>query len=218
MQYPRALVLPILLGAAVLTAPATALAQQYYLDLHVGYNIVDDGDLEYGPTIPVSYEPRPALGGSFGYLAQSGFRLEAELGWRGNDLDKVAGNNDAGRFTSLSLMVNALYELGIGGRGSYGLGAASPLRPYIGLGGGGVRHTLEVIPSLGAAPVIDDQAYALAYQGIVGVGIEVAENATLTLDYRYFVSENIKFADASATPFEIDTVQSAFMFGLRTTF
>jgi len=218
MEHLRTLILPALLGLAVQVAPVAASAQQYYIDLHVGYNLVDDGDLEYDPDVPTSYEHRPAFGGAFGYLAQSGFRVESELSWRGNDVDKVSGANDAGRLTSLSLMVNALYELEIGGAGTYGLGSTTPLRPYIGVGGGGARYTLERVPSLAAAPVTDDQTYALAYQGIIGLGIEIAEHAMLTLDYRYLVSENIKFTDASATPFEIDAVQSTFMLGLRTTF
>ena len=218
MKHLRSLIFPALLGAAVLLAPLDAWAQEYYLDLHVGYNIVDDGDFEYGIDVPVSYEHRPAFGGAFGHLAQNGFRIEGELSWRGNDVDTAAGANDAGRLTSLNLMVNALYELEIGDTGAYGLGSTTPLRPYIGLGGGGARYTLEVIPSLAAAPVIDDRTYALAYQGIIGLGIEIAEHATLTLDYRYLVSENVKFNDATATPFEIDLVQSTFMLGLRTTF
>lgn len=218
MPHRRLILLYALLAGAVQLVPDAASAQQYYMDLHIGYNVVDDGDLEFGPDIPTSYEHRPAFGGAFGYLAQSGVRIEGELSWRGNDVDKVAGANDAGRLTGLALMINALYELDIGNTGMYGLGATTPLRPYIGIGGGGARYTLEVIPDLAAAPAVDDQTYALAYQGIVGFGIEIAENAMLTFDYRYLVSENIKFTDASATPFEIDAVQSTFMLGLRTVF
>jgi opacity protein-like surface antigen len=218
MEHLRTLAFPALLGLAVLGAPPAASAQEYYLDLHVGYNIVDDGDLEYGVDIPVSYEHQPAFGGSFGHRGQTGFRIEGELSWRGNDVDKVAGANDAGRLTSLNLMINALYELEIGGTGDYGLGSTTPLRPYIGIGGGGARYSLEVVDDLAAPPLIDDQTYALAYQGIIGLGIEIAGNAMLTFDYRYLVSENVKFTDASATPFEIDFVQSTFMLGLRTAF
>jgi opacity protein-like surface antigen len=218
MKRTRTLILPVLLGLAVQFAPTATWAQQYYLDLHIGYNIVDDGDFEYGVDVPVSYEHRPAFGGGFGYLAQNGIRVEGELTWRGNDVDKVAGLNDAGRLTSLSVMVNMLYELEIGAGGAYGLGSDTPLRPYIGIGGGGARYTLEVIPNLAAAPVIDDQTYALAYQGIVGLGIAIAEHSMLTFDYRYVVSENVEFTDATATPLEVDLVQSTFMLGLRTTF
>ena len=218
MEHLGRFAAPVLISLAVQAAPMTVAAQQYYMDLHVGYNIVDDGDLEFNPDIPTSYEHRPAFGGAFGHLGQNGLRIEGELSWRGNDVDKVAGASDAGRLTSLNLMINALYELQIGGAGAYGLGPTTPLRPYIGIGGGGARYTLDIIPDLAAAPAVDDKTYALAYQGIIGLGIEIAEHAMLTFDYRYVVSENVKFTDATATPFEIDLVQSTFMLGLRTTF
>lgn len=218
MKHARWIIFSILTGLAVQLAPGTALAQQYYLSLHVGYNMVDEGDLEFGPDVAASYEDRPAFGGAFGYIGQGGLRIEGELSWRGNDLDTVAGSNDAGRLTSLNLMINALYEIQIGGGGAYGLAPTSPLRPYFGIGAGGGQYTLEAIPSLAAAPVIDDQAYALAYQGIIGLGFEIAERAMLTFDYRYLVAENIKLADATATPFEIDAAQSTFMLGLRAMF
>ncbi len=218
MKHIRRLILPALLGLAIQFAPTAPSAQQYYLDLHIGYNIVDDGDFDYGVDVPVSYEHRPAFGGAFGYLARNGFRVEGELTWRGNDVDKVAGLNDAGRLTSLGLMVNMLYELEIGAGGAYGLGSQTPLRPYIGVGGGGARYTLEAISDLALPPQIDDQTYALSYQGIIGLGIEIAEHSMLTFDYRYLVSENAKFTDATATPLEVDFIQSTFMLGLRTEF
>jgi len=219
MKHVRTIIVSTLLGFAAQLVPAAGLAQDgYYVDLHVGYNIVDGGDFEFAPDVPVSYEQRAAFGGAFGHLAPNGFRIEGELSWRGNDVDKVAGSNDAGRMTSLNLMVNALYELQIGGRGAYALGPTTPLRPYVGIGGGGGRYTLEAVSNLAAAPDVDDQAYALAYQGIVGLGIAFAQNAMLTFDYRYIVTENIEFTDATATPFEVDSVQSTFMLGLRTTF
>ncbi|UCH75266.1 MAG: outer membrane beta-barrel protein [Rhodospirillales bacterium] len=218
MRHPAKIGFSALLGLAVQLLPVEALAQEFYVDLHIGYNIVDDGDPEFSPDIPTSYEHRPGFGGTFGYLSENNVRIESELTWRGNDVDKVAGTNDAGRMTNLNLMLNLLYELEIGGGGRYGLGRRTPLRPYIGIGGGGGRYTLEIVPNLAAAPLVDDKSYALSYQGIVGLGIEIAESAMLTLDYRYLVSENVKFTDASATPFEVDFVQSTFMLGLRTSF
>lgn len=62
-------ILPVLLAAALLSGMSAARAQEYYMDLHVGYNIVDNGDLEYAAgTLSAGYEQRPAFGGSFGYL------------------------------------------------------------------------------------------------------------------------------------------------------
>ena len=214
-------ILPVLLAAALLSGMSAARAQEYYMDLHVGYNIVDNGDLEYAAgTLSAGYEQRPAFGGSFGYLDQSGFRIEGELTHRGNDIDRIAGANVKGRLTSLALMVNMLYELRIGGGSGngYGSGSESPLRPYIGLGGGGARYTMEAADNLAAANIIDDTTYGLVYQGILGIGVEVTDTALVTLDFRYLVSDNVKFNEEAGLPFEIDVIQATAMFGLRTTF
>ncbi len=219
-RHSKRIALAAVLGAAILAAAPAAWAQSYYLDLHVGYNLVDDGDFEDPATTTASYEQRPAFGGSFGFIGHDGFRIEGELSWRGNDLDTLAGGPADGRLSSLGVMVNLLYELQIGG-GGYGGGfggGASPLRPYIGIGGGGARYDLEVVQTLGAAPVVDDQVYALGYQGIIGVGVDISEKAVMTLDYRYLVAENVGFTDSGGAPFEIDLVQSTVMLGLRTAF
>lgn len=221
MKRLKIAVFPALLAAALLSATSAARAQEFYLDLHVGYNIVDNGDLEYDAgTLSTGYEQRPAFGGSFGYLDQSGFRIEGELTYRNNDINYIDGVNVKGQLTSMGLMVNMLYELRIGsGSGSaYGSGATSPLRPYIGIGGGGARFTMEAADSLVTGNVIDDTTYGLAYQGILGFGVEVTDTALVTLDFRYLVSDNVKFTDEFGTAFEVDAIQATAMFGLRTTF
>lgn len=112
-------------------------------------------------------------------------------------------------------MVNALFELQLGG-GIYGGG--SPLRPYLGVGGGGARVALADVTFDLATTTFNDFDCVPAYQFIGGVGLEVTENAFLTLDYRYFVAEDVEMSDTVGTPFEMDTVQSTFMIGLRTSF
>lgn len=214
----KAIFFPVLLIVAVLAGPMVAQAQETYMALHVGYNLVVDGDLEAPGVVSTSYEDRSSFAGSYGYMSDSGFRVEGELGWRANDVGAVAGTAVAGRLTTLSLMVNVLYEGEIGGGSRYGLRSGTSVRPYIGLGAGGGQFSLDVIPVLGAAATIDDQVYALAWQGIVGLGFGIGGGSVLTLDYRYFAAENIGMTDAAATPVEIDSVQSTFMVGLRTAF
>lgn len=48
--------------------------------------------------------------------------------------------------------------------------------------------------------------------------MEVTDTALVTLDFRYLVSDNVKFNDEAGLPFEIDVIQATAMFGLRTTF
>lgn len=221
MKRLKVAVFPALFAVAQLSGTSGARAQEYYMDLHVGYNIVDNGDLEYeAATFSAGYEQRPAFGGSFGYLDQSDFRIEGELTYRDNDINYIDGASVKGRMTSTALMVNMLYELRIGsGSGyAYGSGSESPLRPYIGIGGGGARYTMEATDNLATGDVIDDTTYGLVYQGILGLGVEVTETALVTLDFRYLVSDNVKFSDVAGTAFEVDAIQATAMFGLRTTF
>jgi hypothetical protein len=209
------------LATALLSGMSAARAQDYYMDLHVGYNIVDSGDLEYdAATASTGYEQRPAFGGSFGYLDPGGFRIEGEMTYRDNDISYIDGANAKGQLTSMALMVNMFYELRIGGGSGYGYGTGSesPLRPYIGVGGGGARFTMDATDNLAAAAVIDDITYGVMYQGILGLGVEITETALVTLDFRYIVSDNVKFSDEAGTAFEVDAVQATAMLGLRTTF
>lgn len=219
MTEYRIAVSAVTVAALLILGAPVASAQNYYMDVHVGYNIVDSGDLEYAAgTSSVGYEQRPAFGGSFGYFDPSGMRIEGELTYRNNDIDYVGGVRNKGNLAGLGLMVNAIYELQIGGGYGYGRGSDNPLRPYIGVGGGGVRYTINSTDNLAAADVVDDMAYALAYQGIVGVGVAVSETALISLDFRYVVSDNVKFADVAGNAFEMDVIQASAMFGLRTLF
>ncbi len=209
------------LAIALLSGMSAARAQDYYMDLHVGYNMVDSGDLEYDTgSISTGYEQRAAFGGSFGYVDPGGFRIESEMTFRSNDINYIDTFNAKGQLTSFSAMINMFYELQIGsGSGyAYSLGSESPFRPYIGVGAGGVRYTLDAAVDLAAADIIDDTTYGLAYQGILGLGVEVTESTLVTLDFRYIVSENVKFRDVAGAKFKVDSNQATAMFGLRSTF
>lgn len=77
---------------------------------------------------------------------------------------------------------------------------------------------MDAAVDLAAGDIIDDATYGAVYQGILGLGVEVTETTPVTLDFRYLVSENVKFRDAAGAKFEIDSNQATAMFGLRTAF
>lgn len=214
----RALPIFLLAFAGLVAAPHAALAQSKYFDLHIGYNYVIDGDWDAdGAVESVSYDSQPAFGGSFGYMAGNGFRIEAELTYRSNDIGSVSGTPVAGKLNTLSFMVNALYELRFGDSGGL-YGSASPLRPYFGLGVGGVRASLEDVAEILGTTVIDDSANGFAYQFIGGLGVELTPTTLITVDYRYMIADNLNMTTVGGMAFEVDSAHATIMVGLRTNF
>lgn len=198
----------VLTAAMLALLPRVAVAQGGYLEMHAGYNYVDMDDAEF--------DAAAMVGGTLGYMHDSGFRIEGEFSYRGNDIAKLGGADAGGHFTTASLMLNILYEYKPGGGGIYGGG--SLFSPYIGVGGGGARMALEDITFDLVLISVDDVDYVLAYQFIGGVAVETFENVVLTLDYRYIRTENIGMTDEFGTSFEFDSNQSTFMIGLRSSF
>ena len=204
--------------AGLVTTSHTVLAQSKYFDLHIGYNYVVDGDWDTaGVTESVSYDSQPAFGGSFGYLAGNGLRIEGELTYRVNDIESAGGTLTAGKLNTLSFMVNALYELRFGDSGGL-YGSSSALRPYIGLGGGGVRVSLADVAEVLGTTLIDDSANGFAYQFIGGLGVELTPTTLITVDYRYMIADNLDMDTVAGVPFEIDSAYSTIIVGLRTNF
>ena len=149
---------------------------------------------------------------SLGYAFASGLRIEGEGGYLENCFTemnvKTPGTLEllgpapsgetkiSGHFSALTLMLNAFYDVKIGGG----------VVPYLG-GGLGVAR-LSVDKSLRGAPspgrsLIDDDDYVFAYQ--VGAGLSYKVGAlggglpevTVSLDYRYMSAfDDPKFKEA----------------------
>jgi outer membrane protein OmpA-like peptidoglycan-associated protein len=118
-----------------------------------------------------------AVLGQFGY----GFgplRVEGELGWRSNGVDKVRQpfNNDqgGGNLDASSLMGNIYYDIATGTR----------ITPYIGVGAGGIDVNADSLRANGTTFSNNDHIDP-AYQGIVGASYALDDNLSLKADYRY---------------------------------
>src|SRR5690242_15606755 len=104
--------------ALLCTASATAMAQQtsgFYLGIGGGANWARDADVSgAGLDTDAKYDTGWAALGTAGYGFGNGLRLELELGYRDNDIDKVNGVAGAGGSTNVwSGMVNALYDINV---------------------------------------------------------------------------------------------------------
>lgn len=151
-----------------------------------------DGDL--------SYNNGYAFTGAIGkYLGD--FRLEGEISYRRNDpdfltlrTDTIAGStlleNAAAKLeveqSSLGFMINGLYDFKNN----------SKFTPFV-LGGIGVSlQTLDISRILTTATFYDESDTVIAFQAGGGISYAVAKNNHITLQYRYFGSEDPEFDDS----------------------
>jgi len=173
--------------AATALVPAELSAQQtngWYVGGGLGLNWLRDADVQGGA---VNSKAEFNTGGagilSLGYGLGNGFRLEGELGYRRNSVDKVAGVDGDGNVSQWSMMGNALYDFNTG----------TAFTPYVGAGLGGVRVNVNDARTFTGGRTIDDSDTVFAYQGIAGIAYSIAPQWKVDLGYRYFASADPSF-------------------------
>jgi len=174
--------------AASALAPLEASAQQtsgWYVGGGLGANWLRDSDVGGGGVATSKAEFDTGWAGilSGGYGLGNGIRLELELGYRNNDVDKVAGASGRGDVTQWSLMGNAIYDFATG----------TAFTPYVGIGLGGVRVDVDGGGTFAGGRTISDDDTVFAYQGLLGVAYAIAPQWKLDLGYRYFASADPSF-------------------------
>jgi opacity protein-like surface antigen len=180
-----------------------------YAGLHGGLNFTHETDVtEPVPFyIDTTFEVGGAFGGFFGYQLDNGIRFEGELTLRANGIDEVDGFPLDGDVSSVAFMGNLLYEFPTG----------PSIRPYLGLGVGFANVAMNDL-SFGSFTFIDDDDTVFAYQFIGGIGIPLSPILTLTVDYRFFATEDPKFVDFAADVIEIEYQNSTVLVGIRSLF
>jgi len=174
-----------------------------YISGNFGAVIVNDSDIDDGfDTGEFSYDTGFVFVAALGTSLQNDTRVEAEFGYRKNDLDeiKVDGFGSAdidGDFTTTSLMGNAYYDFSTEGSFS----------PYIGAGLG-YANVEGDLDDFG-----DEDDNVFAYQLILGGSFASSETLSVDLQYRYFATEDPEFDG-------LDSEYSShnFMIGLRNSF
>ncbi len=210
----------VLAQAILVLTPAVATAQESYIGLWAGYNLADDNDWRSTTTTSaVQHEPGMAVAMTLGRQTDGGLRFEGELAYRISSIDRLGNLSVDGQVDKLTAMVNFIYEFNTGGERIYGysLGGGSPIRPYIGLGGGGALvHIADV--SFGGSPIVNDSEFGFAYQGIAGIGFEITPESILTFDIRYVGVPEIGFTSGNSTGFDAEFVDWTATIGLRSHF
>lgn len=187
---------------------AQAAEDGFYIGAAAGVNIARDSEFDTIAGQPdASYDTGFTGLASAGYGLGTGLRLEGELGFRGNDIDDVAGVAGSGDVSALTVMGNVLYDIDLGSR----------VTPYVGIGVGVARVDFDGVSPVGGSAVDDDDT-AFAYQGIVGAAYEISDRFKLTLDYRYLAAPSVDLTTSAGASADSEYRSHNFMIGLRFSF
>lgn len=173
-------ILPLFLAMT----PAALAGEGWYVSLEGGGSKVDSWDYVHGsaaaPGTP-SVANRSTFDGGWAALGSVGFarqnwRLELEGSFRRNGLARHENGGlvvDAdGHLTEYAAMFNVIHDVTL----------AQGLSLAVGLGAGGDHANLETAVADGP---IDADAWRFAYQGVLGLNVDVTDRLSLFATYRY---------------------------------
>lgn len=239
----------LLAAASLVSLSTAAMAQDWmtggpapsrglYVEGAAGVTWTEDFDSQTGPfpppvnglgfgfgvqTFRSEYSPGYALGGRVGYGFRNGLRVEGEVIYRFNDLDKVTitpatpgvtAGSPSGSFDSVAMMANVLYDWQ----------NTSRFTPYIGVGGGAVvaRHDLTVplaAPGVVGEYRVDNKTnWEPAIQAIGGVNIAITPAISVDVDYRYLHGFDVRTENTFGYSNRNDYDNHTLFVGVRYTF
>lgn len=192
----------------LLTAPAMAQSEGFYVGGGLGANQASDGDY----TVPTGsanaeFDWDWAGLGSLGYALGNGFRVEGELSYRGSEVDTIGGANGSGDVDATALMANLLYDIPTG----------TAFKPYLGVGVGAVRLNYDNVSTI-AGSILDDDDTVLGMQGILGLGYAMTSQLDLFGQYNVMRTQDPEMRLVNGTAVSGDYMSHAFFVGLRYSF
>lgn len=147
-----------------------------YIGGHLGGNIRPEAK---SSGAPFDFDPGFLGGLAVGYEFSGPLRLEAEIAYRSNDANDTSGAEWSA--STLSYMGNAYFDYRI----------TPLLRPYFGLGAGmGHAKLVLEIPAFFGVSRSQDTDFVFAYQALLGLGLDLSDNFTLNVGYRYFATSD----------------------------
>jgi outer membrane protein OmpA-like peptidoglycan-associated protein len=177
---------------AGLCTAASAQTDGWYAGAEAGVNFVPKLKFRMpdNNTWTQKQNPGYAIGGDVGY----GFgpvRVEGELTWRQNGLDKINDNlgtaSAGGNINAVSVMGNVFYDVDTG----------TKFTPYVGVGAGGINLDEDNVTARGVT-LTKDSDLRFAYQGIAGVSYAVNEQLSIKADYHYIRADEARFTTETA--------------------
>ena len=214
-------------GAIAAGFGGAAAAEGLYAGVGGGFFLPQDSDVKGEATAafptPVDATAKSDRGltfsGAVGYRLADGLRIEGELSYRKTDFDTLnvrepgglavllpqgaptsllRGSRELeGDLRLLTLMANLYYDFDLG----------LDFEPYVG-GGIGLSR-VSVKASVADRTTADDNDTVMAYQFGAGLGYKIGGSddrpVTISLDYRYFATEDPTFEGAlTGTPFDAE--------------
>jgi len=168
-----------------------------YISGNLGLAIASDSDVTDstvpGITLDIESDSGLALGVAVGYGLGNNTRIEGEIAYQKNDLDKASllgvDVDLTGDTSSLALLLNGYYDFA----------TESAFTPFIsaGLGFAKVEINDFNVPGSGL-PSSNDDDTVFAYQVGAGVGYAVNEKTTLDVKYRYTGTSDPDFDTSTA--------------------
>ena len=198
------------LASAVLAAPAVARDNEWYVGGDYGllkvqnlkYDLTQGGAKTSNGIVVHShygFESDGVVGYDFG-----AFRVEVEGGYKRAEVKNIgivggtfcshvactpAGLQGVGRYGALgntqvmSALVNGMFEFG----------ADDGLQGFVGGGVGGARVKAGINRLANQVILLDDRDTRFAWQGIAGIRAPLTRHIDVTIKYRFFNVENVKF-------------------------
>ncbi len=210
---------------AALTCGAVQAEENWYVGIEGGLNFAEKSNLNGGNTPllgKASHEDGYVFGGVLGYDF-GGVRLEGELARRHNGVDKYSFSNDGGIGVAAGVgslngvtdaddgsarvtsgMINVLFDMG----------KDWAITPYAGAGFGAAKVKYNDF-SIGAANFVDDSDTVFAYQLIAGLSKAISKQVDISLDYRYFATDDPNVRDGLGRRLDADYSAHTVMLGLR---
>ncbi len=208
-----------LLMACAALLPLATVAQsgiegRPYASVSGGLATLNDGDLKASSgTLEVESDPGVALAAALGYDFGANFRMETELSYQQNDLDRLSlkgpwfGAKASGETKSMTGLLNGYYDFN----------NISAVTPFVSAGIGLTKVELSDVGIGGEAIPGEADGTAMAYQ--VGGGFSYALNYNLALDikYRYMSAVDLELDDNFETA-EFDYASHNVYGGIRASF
>jgi len=206
-------ILTIACCAALLSISSIAYsAEGLYMSGNVGLAMANDSDVTDSdvPGLTLNFESDSgfAFAGAIGNSFSNYVRLEAEIAYQKNDMDKVGLLGVSvpinGDTSSTALLFNGYFDFI----------NKSAFTPYIsgGLGFANVDVSAITVPGLGTLTSSDDDT-VFAYQFGVGVGYAVNDKVTIDVKYRYFGTADLEF-DTTEVEYSSHNIYAGIRFNL----